>query len=138
MIIQENTTEKVSTAADVAKILQSILNTESTIDQEKEHFWIIGVNVRNVIQFIDLVSLGTLSASLIHPRETYRLAISRGVASIIACHNHPSGEPAQSKEDIAITQKLKEAGDILGIKLLDHVIFGNNGGFISLLEKGYL
>lgn len=138
MIIQENTTEKVSTAADVAKILQSILSTESQIDQDKEHFWVLGVNVRNVIQFVDLVSLGTLNASLIHPRETYRLAISRGVASIICGHNHPSGEPNESREDIAITEKLKQAGDILGIKLLDHVIFGNNGGFISLLEKGYL
>ena len=139
MIIKEQLDEKVSTGQDVATLMRGILGMESEIDKGKEHFWIIGLNVKNRIMFIDLVSLGTLSASLIHPRETFRLAIHRGVASIIAVHNHPSGDPAPSRDDIAITERLGEAGEILGIKLLDHVIFGNDGdAYISMLEKGYI
>jgi DNA repair protein RadC len=68
----------------------------------------------------------------------FRLAVNRGVASIIAGHNHPSGDTAPSREDIAVTDKLKSAGEILGIKLLDHVIIGNEGTHTSMLEKGYL
>jgi len=138
MIIQENTMEQVSNACDVAKLLQAILTTENPFDQEKEHFWVIGVTVRNTIKFVDLVSLGTLNASLIHPRETFRLAILKGVASIICGHNHPSNDPSPSRDDLIITERLKAAGEILGIKVLDHIILGNAGEHISLLEKGYL
>ncbi|MDA8239576.1 MAG: hypothetical protein M0Z67_04290 [Nitrospiraceae bacterium] len=138
MIIKENTGEKVSSAADVLQVLSAMLATESEIDREKEHFWVLGLNTKNAIKFVDLVSLGTLTASLIHPRETFRLAVHRGVASIIVAHNHPSGDTAPSREDIAITERLRDAGEILGIKLLDHVIIGNEGAHTSMLEKGYL
>ncbi len=130
--------ENLNSAHAVAVVMRKILETESEIDRSKEHFWTIGLNVKNVTEFIDLVSLGTLTGSLVHARETYRLAVMKGVAAIICGHNHPSGDPAPSRDDIAITERLKQAGDVLGIQLLDHVIIGNNGGYTSLKEQGML
>lgn len=138
MIIKENTKQRVSSAYEVSKVLSAILETESEIDRDKEHFWIIGLNAKNGIKFIDLVSLGTLMTAPIHPREVFRLAVNKGVASIIAGHNHPSGDPAPSRDDIAVTERLKKAGDILGIQVLDHVIIGNDGQFASLKEQGII
>ncbi len=138
MIIREHTSERVSSPFEVAKVLSAILNMDNEIDRDKEHFWVIGLDTKNVIKFIDLVSLGTLTNALIHPREVFRLAVSRGVASLIAGHNHPSGDPTPSRDDIAITERLKSAGDILGINVLDHVIIGGNEQFVSLKEKGLL
>ena len=87
MIVKENTKERINSASAAAGVFRAILDTESEIDKDREHFWIIGVNAKNAIKFIDLVSLGTLTGSLIHPREVFRLAVSKGVASIIAGHN---------------------------------------------------
>lgn len=112
--------------ASVADLLQSILNTESPVDRDKEHFWTIGLNTRNVVKYIDLTSLGTLNASLVHPREVFRLAIMKGVAHIVIGHNHPSGNTEPSEEDIKLTRRLVEAGKILGIEVLDHVIIADN------------
>jgi DNA repair protein RadC len=112
--------------AAVAELLQSVLNTESPVDRDKEHFWTIGLNTRNVVKYIDLTSLGTLNASLVHPREVFRLAIMKGVAHIVIGHNHPSGDTEPSEEDIKLTRRLVEAGKILGIEVLDHVIIADN------------
>src|SRR5208283_6242932 len=83
MIIKENTSEKVSNASEVAKVLTAILAKDSEIDRDKEHLWSIGLNTKNVIKFVDLVSLGTLTGSLVGPREFFRLAVKKGVANII-------------------------------------------------------
>jgi DNA repair protein RadC len=83
------------------------------------------------------ISEGTLTASLIHPRESFRDAIKDSAASVIFIHNHPSGDPTPSSVDIAITEKLGKAGETLGIKMLDHIIIGD-GGYTSMLEKGHL
>jgi DNA repair protein RadC len=136
MIIRENTRQKISSAAEVTAVLSAILKTESEIDRDKEHLWVIGLNAKNAIKFIDLVSLGTLTNALIHPREVFRLAVQKGVCSLIAGHNHPSGDPEPSRDDIAVTERLKDAGAILGIALLDHVIIGDDGRYESLKEKG--
>jgi DNA repair protein RadC len=112
--------------SSVAGLLQSILRTESPIDRDKEHFWTVGLNTRNVVKYIDLTSLGTLNASLVHPREVFRLAVMQGIASIIIGHNHPSGSTEPSEEDLRITRRLVEAGKILGIEILDHVIIADN------------
>ena len=87
MIVKENTKQRVNSAGEVADVLRAILRTDSEIDQDKEHFWIIGLNTKNAIKFIDLASLGTLTASLIHPRETFRLAVMRACASVVCGHN---------------------------------------------------
>jgi len=81
--------------------------------------------------------MGSLNASLVHPREVFRSAIKRGSASIICIHNHPSGDPTPSREDLLLTNRLVEAGNIIGIEVLDHLIIGD-GIFISLKEQGHL
>jgi len=116
----------VNNDATVAKLLRSILKTESPVDRDKEHFWTVGLNTRNVVKYIDLTSLGTLNASLVHPREVFRLAIMKGVANIVIGHNHPSGNTEPSEEDIRLTRRLVEAGRILGIEVLDHIIVTDN------------
>ena len=136
MVISEKK-QKLTSAEDVYKVMRSILKNEDPISQEREHFWVIGVNTKNVIQYIELCSLGTLNNSLVHPREIFRFAVSKGTNSIILCHNHPSGDPEPSKEDERVTEKVEDAGEILGIKLLDHVIIGD-ACFFSMMEKGYM
>ena len=121
----------------IATILQSILKTESTIDRDKEHFWTVGLNTRNVVKYIDLTSLGTLNASLVHPREVFRLAILKGIANIILGHNHPSGVTEPSEEDLRITRRLVDAGKILGIEVLDHVIVANKN-HLSFKSQGLM
>lgn len=83
------------------------------------------------------LSEGTLTNSLIHPREAFREAIREAAASVIFVHNHPSGDPVPSREDIAITERLVQAGEIIGIKVLDHVIIGDST-YTSMMEKGYI
>jgi DNA repair protein RadC len=127
MLIQfEERKREINDPDSVATILQSILKTESPIDRDKEHFWTVGLNTRNVVKYIDLTSLGTLNASLVHPREVFRLAIMKGIANIILGHNHPSGATEPSEEDLRITRRLVDAGRILGIEVLDHIIVANS------------
>ncbi len=85
---------------------------------------------------MDRVSTGTMTSSIIHPREVFKTALLSSATSLLLLHNHPSGDPTPSCEDILITEKLKGAGEIMGIALLDHVIIGD--GYVSLKEKGYL
>ncbi len=126
---------KVSNPEAVAETCRAILSAEDTHDQEKEHLWVIGLTISSRIKYIDLVSLGTLTRSLAHPREIFRLAVSQGVAGIILVHNHPGGGSAPSREDLDLTEKIKEAGKILGIPLLDHIIITWND-FWSASEVG--
>ncbi len=122
----------VKSAEDIANILFAVLASEDPIDQQKEHFWAIGLNSRKQIKYIELVSLGIINCSLVHPRETFRLAIFEGVEAIIVAHNHPSGDIEPSEFDDKVTKQLVEAGKIINIQVLDHVIIGNdNGSFYS-------
>lgn len=137
MTIPISRNQKITDAGTVYGIMSAILKAEEEIDRGKEHFWSIGLDAKNKLQYIELVSLGTLTNSLVHPRETFRYAVIHGgVASIIICHNHPSGDSSPSREDILITERLIQAGEILGIKVLDHVIIGD--GYASLKEQGKL
>ncbi len=138
MVIRNMIGERINNSLEAGKILRAILDSEDEMDRDKEHFWVIGLTAKNAVKFIELVSLGTLSNSLIHPRETFRRSIAKGTASIIVGHNHPSGDPTPSRDDIEITMRLKNAGEIVGIALLDHVIIGEEDKFTSLREKGYL
>ena len=126
MYIKYDPKVKVHTAEEVADIFRSILRSENEVDQQKEHFWTVGLNTKNRIQYLELVSLGCLTESIVHPREVFRSAILKGVANLIFCHNHPSGEPGPSEGDITVTGILKKGGDLLGIKILDHIIIGEN------------
>jgi DNA repair protein RadC len=104
---------------------------------KQEHFVVLFLDSKNYIIHRKTIFVGSLNASIVHPREVYREAVKRSAASIIVAHNHPSGDPSPSKEDIQVTRRLVESGKIMGIELLDHLIIGNRK-FVSLKEKGYL
>lgn len=104
---------------------------------DREHFKVIVLNTKNVAVKILDVSIGSLNASIVHPRELFKLVLKYNGAALIVAHNHPSGDPEPSPEDIRLTTRLHEAGKILGIELLDHIILGD-GVFVSLKERGTL
>jgi DNA repair protein RadC len=106
-------------------------------DKAKEHFMLIILNTRNKVTSINNVSVGTLNASLVHPREVFRDAIRQSASSVVLAHNHPSGDETPSEEDLKITKRLVEAGKIIGIEVLDHIIIGKDG-FCSFKEKGLI
>ena len=130
--------QTVSNPQTVQGVLAKVLNSENEVDRMKEHFWVIGLSTRNAIQYIDLVSLGTLNASLVHPREVFRFSILKAVSSIILSHNHPSGNAEPSEEDMKITRRLVEAGKIIGIEVLDHIVIGDRDSFYSFKERGII
>ncbi|MDF2927308.1 MAG: repair protein RadC [Paenibacillaceae bacterium] len=103
----------------------------------KEHFVCLFLNTKNHVIGQETVSVGSLNATVVHPREVFRSAIQRSSAAIICAHNHPSGDPTPSHEDIELTKRLAAAGDIVGIELLDHLVIGDQR-YISLKEKGYM
>jgi DNA repair protein RadC len=110
---------------------------EATADlrsERREHFVGLFLNTRNRLLVRETISVGSLNASIVHPREVFEPAIRHGAASLIVVHNHPSGETDPSEDDLGITRRLREAGDILGITLLDHVIVGGDG-YTSLKEE---
>jgi len=101
---------------------------------QQECFVVIALNTKNRVIKKHLISLGTLNSSLVHPREVFRTLIQSNAAAWICCHNHPSGDPMPSAEDIRITKQLIQAGEVMGIRMLDHVIIGNSA--LSLREAG--
>ncbi|URZ15714.1 RadC family protein [Clostridium felsineum] len=103
----------------------------------KEHLYVIMLNTKNSVIKISDVSVGSLNSSIVHPREVYVEPILKHAASIILCHNHPSGDPKPSGEDLNITKRLYECSKFIGIELLDHIIIGD-GIYISLKEEGLL
>ena len=107
---------------------------EELKDKKKEHLYAILLNSKNKIIKKDLVSVGTLNQSFSHPREVFKTAIKESANALILVHNHPSGDPKASKEDVAMTKKLIRAGNLLGIKVLDHVIIGQQS-YWSLMES---
>jgi DNA repair protein RadC len=106
-------------------------------DKAKEHFKLILLNPRNKIIGISTISVGTLNASLVHPREVFKDAIMHSAASVVLAHNHPSGDPEPSEDDLKITKKLVDSGKILGIEVLDHIVIGKNI-FCSFKERGLI
>lgn len=103
----------------------------------QEHFVCLFLNTKNHVIGKQTIFVGSLDSSIVHPREVYKEAIRRSSASVICLHNHPSGDPTPSREDIAVTRTLREAGELVGITLLDHIIIGD-GKYISLKEQGYM
>jgi len=103
--------------------------------KKKEHFWAILLDTRNkVIKSVE-ISVGSLDTSIVHPRELFKEAISASASSIIAAHNHPSGNPEASQDDIKLSRRLKESGELIGIEVVDHIIIGD-GKYISLKREG--
>jgi DNA repair protein RadC len=104
---------------------------------QKEEFWVLVLNKKNRLLKKCAVSIGTISETIVHPREVFRCAIREGGSGIIIAHNHPSGVILPSEEDISITERVAEAGEIIGIPLIDHIIISNNA-FASMKEIGFI
>jgi len=121
-------------SADVERVARAIY---ATLDADKEHFLLLAMNNKNRVNGFKVVSTGSLTASLVHLREVWRTALHLCAAAVVFVHNHPSGDPAPSQEDQEITRRLKETGDMLGIRVLDHVVLGNDR-FFSFTDRGLL
>lgn len=122
----------ISTPADAAELVRPMLEAA-----DREHFLVLCLDTKNRVTAVHTVSIGSLNASMCHPREVFKAAILANAASIILAHNHPSGDPTPSREDQATTAKLVQAGKLLGIEVLDHVIIGE-GRFFAFKQAGLL
>lgn len=105
---------------------------------DREHFWALALNTKNQMIRMVEVSVGSLNASIVHPRELFKEAVRDSAASLVIVHNHPSGDPTPSGADIQLTRRLLKAGDVLGIEVLDHVIIGDGGEHASLRDLGLM
>ena len=128
-----NIEKKVNSPAVVETIAKDILKLDC---EPEEVLYMLSLNAKNLITGIFEISRGTLNSSLLHPREIFKRAILNNAFSIVLIHNHPSGDPTPSKEDIDISIRIKEAGRVLGIELLDHVVIGDKK--CSLKEKSLI
>ena len=119
----------ISNAKDAAAQLTDIR------ELKKEHFVVLYLNAKNQLVHKETISMGTLNANLVHPREVFEPALKHSAAQIVAAHNHPSGDPKPSEDDIEITKRLTEAGKMMGVEVTDHVIVSKNGHFSFKEEK---
>lgn len=120
---------KISSPSDVKFLVMDLI-----ADKDREHFGVICLDTKNQPTNIMMASIGTLNSSMVHPREVFKTAILSNSASVILFHNHPSGNAEPSKTDLEITKRLTEAGELLGINVIDHVIVGDEE-FLSMKEK---
>ena len=107
------------------------------VSADREHFLVLYLNARNAVIYKETVSIGSLNANIVHPREVFRPAIANGAASVILVHNHPSGDVSPSREDLSLTSRLVEAGRLIGIEVLDHLIVSGRR-YLSFRSESYL
>jgi len=118
-----------------AEVFRAISSEAASWD--REHFLVVGLDGKNRMLGVHTVSIGTLTASLVHPREVMKVLILANAAAFLLVHNHPSGDPTPSVEDLAITTRLKECAELFGMRLLDHVILGD-GRYCSMCDENLL
>ncbi|HEX9093147.1 MAG TPA: DNA repair protein RadC [Coriobacteriia bacterium] len=123
----------VSTAQDVVALCGPQLR-----GLDREHFWALALTTKNHLLRMVEISVGSLNASIVHPRELYKEAVRLSAASVVVVHNHPSGDPTPSGADLQLTRRLARAGEVLGIELLDHVVIGDGGAHTSMRDMGVL
>ena len=128
---------KLINSDDIFLIMQQILLREDKIDQDKEHFWVIGLTNVNRIQYIELVSIGSVNSTIVEPANVFRLAIQKNAVKIILIHNHPSYELKPSSEDKETTDRLIQVGAILNIDVIEHLIIGPKS-YLSFCDTGLL
>jgi DNA repair protein RadC len=126
---------KLLNSDDVYTVMQGILVREEKIDQEKEHFWMIGLTNNNRILYIELVSLGSVNAVTVEPMNVFRVAVLKGAVKAIIVHNHPSGELKPSDADKDLTDRLIQVGRILNIPIVDHLVISINS-YMSFVDTG--
>lgn len=135
--LTENERIKILNSDDIYGIMQRILLREDKIDQNREHFWVIGLENNNRILFIELISLGTVNKALVEPMEVFSFALQKRAVKIMLCHNHPSGELNPSPEDKDITDRLIQVGIIVNCHVIDHLIITPNT-YLSFESTGLL
>jgi DNA repair protein RadC len=128
-VLYQNRT--INSPQDAVELVEPFLQ-----DQDRECFLVVCVDTKNQPTAINIVSIGTLNSSLVHPREVFKTSILANAYGIILAHNHPSGDPSPSNEDREVTRRLIEAGKVLGVEVLDHIVIGSNSRFVSLKERG--
>lgn len=127
-------TQKITSPDDVGKVARDLLKLH---EKDIEEFWVLHLNTRSVISSVQMVSRGSLSETVVHPREVFKAAILANASAAILIHNHPSGFPDPSSNDKMTTKRLVEAGKIIGIQVMDHIIIGKDGLF-SFKENGLI
>lgn len=137
MIILKDTAIVVEQPGPVVTELQDWLASLDEADRLKEHFFVVLLDARSKVKLIDVVSVGTINASLVHPREVFIRAIAESASSLLIVHNHPSGDHEPSDADISVTRRLAEAGTLVGIELIDHLIL-TTCSYYSFRERGKL
>lgn len=128
---------KILNSDDLYHVMQRILLRENKIDQNREHFWIIGLESNSRILFIELISLGTVKSTIVEPMEVFSLALQKRAVNIILCHNHPSGSLKPSMEDRDVTDRLIQAGRIVNMPVLDHLIISERT-YLSFEDTGIM
>lgn len=116
----------------------TIMGIANLEEETQEVFGILALNTKNKVVGVDIIHRGTLNASIVHPRDVFKSLLLKNAASFMCFHNHPSGDPQPSREDISVTERLVKSGQLIGIDLLDHIITGEDGQFVSLKEKGVM
>ncbi|MBU4057038.1 DNA repair protein RadC, partial [Patescibacteria group bacterium] len=129
--VEDNNLPMINSAKDAVAQLQELRTAK------KEHFVVLYLNARNQLIQKETISIGTLNASLVHPREVFKPAIDCLASSVILAHNHPSGDSEPSEDDLDLTKRMVEAGKILGIEVIDHVIISNSNSF-SFKDKNLI
>lgn len=128
--------KKISSSVIAFELITEAFKNFDAIDRDKEHFFSIALRRNSTLLYIELISTGTLTGTLVHVREVYRRAILNAAHSLVVFHNHPSGNILPSVEDDLITKKLKDAGKLIGIQITDHIIFAEE--FYSYADEGKL
>ena len=123
----------ISQPLDAARIIKAYIG-----NSDRENFVVACLDTKNNITAINTVSIGTINSASAHPREVFKIAILANSASIIIAHNHPSGDPSPGREDIELTKNIVDAGKILGIEVLDHVVIGYDEQYVSFKEIGLM
>jgi DNA repair protein RadC len=134
MVVREGTAPVCANPAEIARMLLAQAECDG-----REHFKAVFLDARHAVLGVYTVSIGCLTSSLVHAREVFRAAIVAGAAGIVLSHNHPSGDPEPSAEDIALTRRLMAAGTLIGIEVLDHVVTGDHAAkWVSFKERGMM
>jgi len=138
-VVRESGTPSPRTLSSPAAAAELARDLLRECDDDKEHFWAIFVNAQNHYLLHTLVSTGTQSASLVHAREVLGPALREGASGVILIHNHPSGDPQPSREDLRLTRQLVDGARLLDLRVLDHVVIGNGtGAWVSMAERGQM
>lgn len=128
---------RIQDSNDIFAIMQRILLRENKIDRDREHFWVLGLAANNRLLFVELISKGSVNATLVEPMEVYSFALQKRAVRIIICHNHPSGNLIPSEEDKYLTDRLIQTGIIVNVELIDHLIITENS-FSSFENSGLM